>query len=58
MCSELRTDNHQLRIGDEQFGFIPGRVTTDAIFETSQVIDKHRVMQKELHMLFIDLDKT
>ena len=45
-------------IGEEQFGFIPGRGTTDAIFATGQVIEKHRGMQMRLHMLFIDLEKA
>ena len=41
-------------IGEEQFGFMPGRGTTDAIFAARQVIEKHREMQKELHLVFID----
>ena len=44
-------------IGEEQFGFILGRRTTDAIFAARQVIEKHREMQKELHLVFIDLEK-
>ena len=32
-------------IGEEQFGFMP-------------VIEKHREMQKELHLVFIDLEKA
>ena len=42
-------------IGEEQFGFMPGRGTTDAIFAARQVIEKHREKQKELHLMFIDL---
>ena len=38
-------------IGEEQFGFMPGRGTTDAIFAARQVIEKHREMQKELHLM-------
>ena len=46
-------------IGDEQFGFIPGRGTTDAIFAVRQLMmEKHREKQKELHMVFIDLEKA
>ena len=45
-------------IGEEQFGFMPGRGTTDAIFAARQVIEKHREMQKELHLVFIDLEKA
>ena len=45
-------------IGEEHFGFMPGRGTTDAIFAARQVIEKHREMQKELHLVFIDLEKA
>ena len=45
-------------IGEGQFGFMPGRGTTDAIFAARQVIKKHREMQKALHLVFIDLDKA
>ena len=31
---------------------------TDAIFAAKQVLEKHRGMQKELHMVFIDLEKA
>ena len=41
-----------------QFGFMPGRGTTDAIFAARQVIEKHREMQKALHLVFIDLEKA
>ena len=29
-------------IGDEQFGFMPGRGTTDAIFVLRKLMEKHR----------------
>ena len=45
-------------MGEEQFGFMPGRGTTDAIFAARQVMEKHREKQKELHMVFIDLKKA
>ena len=45
-------------IGEEQFGFMPGRGTTDAIFASRQVIEKHREIQKALHLVFIDLEKA
>ena len=38
-------------IGEEQFGFKPGRGTSDAIFAARQVIEKHREMQ-----VFVELD--
>ena len=43
---------------EEQLGFMPGRGTTDAMFAARQVIGKYREMQKELHMVLIDLDKA
>ena len=45
-------------IGEEQFGFMPGRGTTDVICAARQVIEKHREMQKELYMVCIDLAKA
>ena len=45
-------------IGDEQFGFIPGRGMTDAIFAVRQLMEKHHEKQKGLHMVFIDLEKA
>ena len=45
-------------IGDEHLGFMPGGGTTDAIFAVRQLMEKHREKQKELHMVFIDLEKA
>ena len=44
--------------GEEQFGCMPGRGTTDAIFAARHVTAKHREMQKELRMVSIDLEKA
>ena len=56
---DLGKNNRQkTRIGEEQFGFMPGRGITDAIFAARQVMEKHREMQKELHMVFIDIEKA
>ena len=43
-------------MGEEQFGFMPGKGTADAIFAARQMIEKHRERKEELHMVFIDLD--
>ena len=40
-------------IGDEQFGFMPCRGTTDAIFGVQQLMEKHRRKQKEMHIIFV-----
>ena len=37
---------------------MPGRGTTDAIFAARQVIEKHRETHKELHLVFIYLEKA
>ena len=37
---------------------MPGRGTSDAKCAARQVIEKHREMQKELHMEFTDLEKA
>ena len=44
--------------GDEQFGVMPGRRTTDAIFRVRQLMETHRERQKGLPMVFIDLEKA
>ena len=45
-------------IGEGQFRFMLGRGTTDAIFAAGRVIEKHREMQKELQLVFIDTEKA
>ena len=48
----------EVNISDEQFGFMPGKGTTDAIFALRRVIEKHREKERELHCIFIDLEKA
>ena len=45
-------------IHESQFGFMPGRSTTDAIFILKQTIEKHREGQKNTRVTFIDLEKA
>jgi hypothetical protein len=40
-----------------QFGFMPGRSTMEAIFLIRQVMEWYKE-QKDLHMVFIDLEKA
>ena len=47
----------EVEIGDQQFGFMPWRSTTDAIFGLRMMMEKWR-SQKELHCVFIDLEKA
>ena len=44
-------------IDDPQFGFIPGRGTTDAIFVVRQLQEKLLAANKRLYMAFVDLEK-
>jgi hypothetical protein len=41
-----------------QFGFMPGRSTMEAIFLIRQVMERYKKQKKDLHMVFIDLEKT
>ena len=45
-------------IDDSQFGFIPGRGTTDAIFVVRQLQEKYLAANKRLYMAFLDLEKA
>ena len=45
-------------IDDSQFGFVPGRGTTDAIFVVRQLQEKYLAVNKRLYMAFVDLEKA
>ena len=45
-------------IDDSQFGFVPGRGTTDAIFVVQQLQENYLAVNKRLYMAFVDLDKA
>jgi hypothetical protein len=46
------------KISENQFGFMPGRSTMEAIFSLRQLMEKYRAKRKNLHMVFIDLEKA
>ena len=48
----------QVRIDDMQFGFSPGKGTTDAIFIVRQMQEKHQAIGKPLYLAFVDLEKA
>ena len=45
-------------IDDSQFGFVPGRDTTDAIFVVRQLQEKYLTANKRLYMAFLDFEKA
>ena len=45
-------------VDDSQFGFVPGRGTTDAIFVIRQLQEKYLAANKRLYMAFVDLEKA
>ena len=45
-------------INDSQFGFIPGRGTTEANFVVRQLQEKYLAANKRLYMAFVDLEKV
>ena len=47
-----------VKIDEMQFGFMPGRGTTDAIFVVRQLQEKYRGSRKKLYFGFVDLEKA
>ena len=41
-----------------QFGFVPGRSTTDAIFIIRHLLEKYIAANKPLYFAFVDLEKA
>ena len=48
----------QVDIDTMQFGFMPGRGTTDAIFTLRQVHERYLGKHKDLYFAFVDLEKA
>ncbi|XGW34176.1 hypothetical protein V3C99_018193 [Haemonchus contortus] len=45
-------------ISEEQFGFMPERSTTDAIFIARQIMEKYREKRRPCYLAFLDLEKA
>jgi hypothetical protein len=57
-----RIIEHRLRgvtnVIKNQFSFMPGRSTMEAIFLIKQLMKRCMEQKKDLHIIFIDLDKA
>ena len=48
----------RVEINKQQYGFMPGKKTTDAMFALRMLIKKYREGQRELHCVFVNLEKA
>ena len=48
----------RVEISKQQYGFMPGKGTTDAMFALRILMEKYREGQREIHCVFVDLEKA
>ena len=48
----------RVEISKQQYRFMPGKETTDAMFALRMLMEKYREGQRELHCVFMDLEKA
>ncbi|KAH1211080.1 LINE-1 retrotransposable element ORF2 protein [Glycine max] len=48
----------ETQVTENQFGFMPGRSTMEAIYLIRWVMEQYRMDQQDLHLIFIDLEKA
>ena len=47
-----------VEINKQQYGFMPGKKITDAMFPLRMLMEKYKEHQRELHCVFMDLEKA
>ena len=47
-----------MEISKQQYRFMPGKGTTNAMFSLGMLMEKYREGQRELHCVFVDLEKA
>ncbi|KAK2902094.1 hypothetical protein Q8A73_011840 [Channa argus] len=48
----------EVSICEQQYGFMPRKSTTDAVFALRMLMEKYREGHRELHCVFVDLEKA
>ena len=48
----------RVEISKQQYGFMPGKRTTDAMFALRMLMENYRESQRELHCVFLDVEKS
>ncbi|KAK2899938.1 hypothetical protein Q8A73_013067 [Channa argus] len=48
----------EVSICEQQYGFMPRKSTTDAVFALRTLMEKYREGHRELHCVFVDLEKA
>ena len=49
---------NRVEISKQQYGFMPGKGTIDAMFALRMLIENNRKGERELHCVFVDLEKA
>ena len=45
----------EVTFSEQQYGYMPGKISTDALFALRVLTEKYREGQKEMHCVFVDL---
>ena len=49
---------NRVEISEQQYGFMPGKKITDAMFALKTLMEKCKEGQRELYCVFVDLEKA